>query len=240
RYAPDVLLAEIEVYHSRPAQPTRRLSLGALDLPVDPSPGLGGLLLGAVVARHSRELSVDDLLEVTHLLRQVERGERVVQPRLRHRYQIDRHGLAVSRHRLESDGDEIRFDFATTGTDLAQVLGAVYALERLAGEHRRTIAPLLDRATRWRGPIGASLIQHLAGARSSELSALADPRGWAMNILGLDPTGPTPDRRDIMRCYRARMREIHPDHGGDSTDASTSIIELNEARRILTNPLVAV
>jgi curved DNA-binding protein CbpA len=36
------------------------------------------------------------------------------------------------------------------------------------------------------------------------------------------------------------MREIHPDHGGDSTDASTSIIELNEARRILTNPLVAV
>jgi len=146
----------------------------------------------------------------------------------------------VSRHRLESDGDEIRFDFATTGTDLAQVLGAVYALERLAGEHRRTIAPLLDRATRWRGPIGASLIQHLAGARSSELSALADPRGWAMNILGLDPTGPTPDRRDIMRCYRARMREIHPDHGGDSTDASTSIIELNEARRILTNPLVAV
>ncbi|MGA1570120.1 MAG: hypothetical protein ACO38K_10680, partial [Ilumatobacteraceae bacterium] len=69
-----MLLAEIEVYHSRPAQPTRRLSLGALDLPVDPSPGLGGLLLGAVVARHSRELSVDDLLEVTHLLRQVERG----------------------------------------------------------------------------------------------------------------------------------------------------------------------
>ena len=43
-----MLLAELEVWHSRPVTPTRRVSLGHLVLPVDPTPGFGGLLLGAV------------------------------------------------------------------------------------------------------------------------------------------------------------------------------------------------
>jgi hypothetical protein len=37
----------------------------------------------------------------------------------------------MSHHRLVGDGDEISFDFDAVGTDLAQVLGAVYAVERL-------------------------------------------------------------------------------------------------------------
>jgi hypothetical protein len=49
-----MLLAEIEVWHTRPAVPTRRVALGHLVLPVDPAPGFGGLLLGAVVAAHLR------------------------------------------------------------------------------------------------------------------------------------------------------------------------------------------
>ncbi len=47
-----MLLAELEVFHTRPAVPTRRVALGHLVLPVDPAPGFGGLLLGAVVANH--------------------------------------------------------------------------------------------------------------------------------------------------------------------------------------------
>ena len=31
-----MLLAELEIYHSRPVQPTRRVALGSLVLPVDP------------------------------------------------------------------------------------------------------------------------------------------------------------------------------------------------------------
>ena len=42
------MLAELEVWHSRPVTPTRRVALGHLILPVDPAPGFGGLLLGAV------------------------------------------------------------------------------------------------------------------------------------------------------------------------------------------------
>ena len=41
-----MLLAELEVWHSRPVTPTRRVALGHLVLPVDPTPGFGGLLLG--------------------------------------------------------------------------------------------------------------------------------------------------------------------------------------------------
>ena len=47
-----MVLAELEVWHSRPITPTRRVALGHLVLPADPPPGFGGLLLGAVVAAH--------------------------------------------------------------------------------------------------------------------------------------------------------------------------------------------
>ncbi len=36
-----MVLAELEIFHSRAVQPTRRVALGHLVLPVDPAPGLG-------------------------------------------------------------------------------------------------------------------------------------------------------------------------------------------------------
>ena len=92
------LLAEVEIFHSRTHSPTRRLSLGHLVLPVDPAPGLGGLLLGGIVAAHLPEVEEDLVPDLHRLVLQVDRGDRVVQPRLRHRYQIDRQGLSRSRH----------------------------------------------------------------------------------------------------------------------------------------------
>lgn len=228
-----MLLAELEVFHTRPAVPTRRLSLGHLVLPVDPAPGFGGLLLGAVVANHIAGVPRELLGDIGRLIMQVDRGDRVVQPRLRHRFQVDRHGLAVSHHRLIGEGDDIEFEFGTTGSDLAQVLGAIYALERLAPESRRVVGPVLLKATKWRGPIGPALIAHLAGSQSSALSAMADPLAWALEILGFPLGTGQPAKRDVTRRYRDRMRDVHPDHGGASEDASKAILELNEARRIL-------
>ena len=132
RYRPGMLLAELEVWHTRPLAPTRRLALGNLVLPVDPAPGFGGLLLGAVVAGHIGDVPVEVVPDVHRLIDQIDHDQRVVQPRLRHRFQVDRHGLALSTHRMLGDGEEISFDFHTTGTGVAQVLGAVYAVERLA------------------------------------------------------------------------------------------------------------
>jgi hypothetical protein len=85
----------------------------------------------------------------------------------------------------------------------------------------------------WRGPIGPSLIAHLAGARATTLAALADPRAWALEVLGFPPGTAAPSKKDVMSRYRDRMREVHPDHGGDHRHAGTAILELNEARRIL-------
>jgi len=229
-----MLLAELEVFHTRPAVPTRRIALGHLVLPVDPAPGFGGLLLGAVVANHIAGVDAELHGDIHRLISAIERNERIVQPRLRHRFQVDRHGLSHSTHRMLGNGDDIEFDFGTNGSDLAQVLGAVYAVERLEVASRRIIAPVLVKATRWRGPIGPALIAHLAGAQSATLSALADPRAWAMEMLGFPADASAPSKREVTKQYRVRMRDVHPDHGGAALDASKAILDLNEARRILT------
>ena len=234
-----MLLAELEVFHTRPAVPTRRVALGHLVLPVDPAPGFGGLVLGAVVANHITGVAPDLQHDVLRPLGEVERGDGIVQPRLRHRFQVDRHGLSHSRHRLIGQGDDIEFDFGTTGSDLAQVLGAVYAVERLDASSRRLIAPVLHKAVRWRGPIGPALIAHLAGAQSTALSALADPKAWALEVLGFPVGVEPPSKRDVTKQYRQRMRDVHPDHGGAAVDASKAILDLNEARRILSSKVAS-
>ena len=98
-------------------------------MPTDPPPGFGGLLLGAVVAQHIPGVDPDLHPDVRRLILEVERGQRVVQPRLRHRFQVDRHGLAVSRHRLVGNGDDLEFDFNTTGSDLAKLLDVMVAYD---------------------------------------------------------------------------------------------------------------
>ncbi|MDA3032461.1 MAG: J domain-containing protein [Actinomycetota bacterium] len=228
-----MLLAELEIFHTRPTVPTRRIALGHMVLPVDPAPGFGGLLLGSVVAAHLGGLNDDQVADVHRLITEVGQGGRVVQPRLRHRFQVDRHGLAVSNHRLIGNGDEISFDFNSTGTDLSQVLGAIYAAERLAPEYRRSLADLLQKASRWRGPIGAAFIAYLAGSQTITFEALADPLGWALGILGFELGTKQPSQREVTSEFRKRMRDVHPDHGGDQGDAAKAMSDLAEARRIL-------
>lgn len=228
-----MLLAELEVFHTRPAVPTRRVSLGHLVLPADPAPGFGGILLGAVLANHLGGVDHELLPDVTRLIHQVGRGERIVQPRLRHRYQADRHGLSNSRHQMLGTDDDVQFEFGTTGSDVAQVLGAIYAVERLDLRARSVIAPVLIKATRWRGPVGPALIAHLAGSQSATLSALADPIGWALDLLGFPRGAGRPSRREVTKRFRERMHDVHPDHGGSIENASKAILDLNEARRVL-------
>lgn len=228
-----MLLAELEIWHTRPTVPTRRVALGHMVLPVDPAPGFGGLLLGAVIAAHLGGVDDDYVDDVHRLINEVGAGQRVVQPRLRHRFQIDRHGLAVSSHRLIGEGDEIQFDFNAIGTDLSQVLGAIYAAERLAPEHRRGVMNVLQKSARWRGPIGPSFIAHLAGSQTTTLEAMADPLGWALTTLGFELGSKQPSKREVTRAFRSQMRQVHPDHGGADVDAAKSMSDLAEARRIL-------
>ena len=227
------VLAEVEFWHSRPITPTRRLSLGGLNLPIDPTPGLGGILLGAIVAAHAGEVHEDLIPDVHRLISQIEQGERIVQPRLRHRFQADRHGLARSVHRMIGENDSIRFEFSEGGTPLQHVLGAVYVLERLDPSIRKKLAPMLLKAMKWRGPLNQTFVAYLAGSNASTIAAMADPRAWALEMLGFPPGTVKPSKREIQVRFRESLRYVHPDHGGDSRTASANINDLSEARRVL-------
>ena len=69
--AAPVVLAELQIWHTRPATPTRRLALGHLVLPTDPAPGLGGLLLAAVVAAYLPGVPEELWTDVERLIDQV-------------------------------------------------------------------------------------------------------------------------------------------------------------------------
>jgi hypothetical protein len=228
-----MLLAELEIWHSRPRTPTRRVSLGHLVLPVDPAPGFGGLLLGAVLAKHIRDVDHDLVPDVHRLLDQVTRGDRVVQPRLQHRYQVDRHGLAASVHRISGNGENVSFDLNSHGSPLSQVLGAIYAVERMSLKARQALNPTLHHAMRWRGPIGPAFVTNLAGATSASLATLANPRLWALELLGFPAGTEKFTKKQVMSHFRTQLKAVHPDHGAESADAAEQIDKLNDARNIL-------
>lgn len=230
-----VVLAELEVWHSRPIAPTRRVALGDRLLPVEPAPGYGGLLLAGVVAAHAEGLDPELVPDLHRLLDQVQRGRRIAQPRLRHRFQVDRVGLSSTRHRLLGQGEELSFDIGNGASPAQQILGAVYAAVGLPPGPRRTVVELLHRAVPWRGEVGPDLVVHLTGRASTRgwsMRAVADPRAWALQLLGFNaPDTPRPE--DIKARFRALLREAHPDHGALSDGAGQRILELTEARRIL-------
>jgi hypothetical protein len=126
-----VLLAELEVHHSRPFAPTRRLALGRRHLPTDPPPGFGAVLLGGIAAVAAEELDAEDRDGLRRLMHQLADGHRVVQPRMRHRLQTDAHGLARTRAVLLGRGEDLSFDFDGSGTPLQLTLGAVYSAGQL-------------------------------------------------------------------------------------------------------------
>ena len=228
-----MLLAELQIWHTRPVTPTRRVALGHLVLPTDPAPGLGGVLLAAVVAAYLPNVEQELAPDISRLIDQVARGQRIVQPRLQHRYQVDRHGLAVSVHQMVGDAEHVEFDLHSMGRPLSQVLGAVYALERFNLDIRRQVAPVLHRAMRWQGPIGPSFVADITGVSRVDLVGVTDPRAWALDLLGFPVGTAKVTKKDVMNRFRVRLREAHPDHGGSDADAGVTIERLGEARRIL-------
>jgi hypothetical protein len=229
-----VVLAEIEIFHSRPVAPTRRVALGHRELPVEPAPGFGGVLLAGIFARFAPDLDLELVDELGALMRQLERGQRVPQPRLRHRFQRDLVGLTKRRQRLIGEHELLRFEFDDAGPAAPMVLGAVYAAGQLPAPARGAVIEVMRRSLRWRGPLGAAFIASILGRNAGTwaVSAIADPVAWARLTLGL-ASDEVPPRHLVQRQFRALLREAHPDSGGDEDGAARRIAELSEARRIL-------
>ncbi|HEX8803224.1 MAG TPA: hypothetical protein VF743_03490 [Acidimicrobiales bacterium] len=229
-------LAELEVFHSRPIAPTRRVALGRRDLPVTPPPGFGGILLGGIVAAHMPGLDPELFDDLDRLTLQLEAGMRIPQPRLRHRMQTDRIGLQRSIHRLRGEGEELAFEIDDKGSPAQHILAAVYAAGEVPPGPRSRVMGAVRKAMRWSGPIDVSLVAHLSGLASHHdwsPEAHRDPVGWALGVLALVDEGPRPGRRAVQRQFRELVRLAHPDHGGDRTAAARRLSELAEARRIL-------
>ncbi len=231
-----MLLAELEVRHSRAVAPTRRVALGHVWLPTDPAPGYGGILLGAVVAAHVGDLDPETRLDFLALLGDVAGGGTIVQPRLRHRFQTDIVGLDRTRHKLTGTAEEAsELEIGGDGRSVPQLLGALYAAGRLHPSARPAVFTAIRKAMIWDGPIGRELIDHLADATVSPPMAwrrFATDERWARQVLGFGPES-DPDRDEVVRRFRSLLRESHPDHGADSAGAGQRILELTEARRIL-------
>src|SRR5699024_7053734 len=173
--------AELELFLSRPVAPTRRVALGEQTLPTSPSPGHGGLLLGAVVAANIGDVDPELLPDIHRLTRQLEIGARIAQPRLRHRYQSDRIGLSSHRHRLRIESGRPRLDLADVVRPAPHVLGALYAAGRIPVSERGPVFELLRRALLWRGAVGPDLIDHLSGVRPGDWIETGEaPRAWAL------------------------------------------------------------
>ena len=238
-----MLLAELEVCHSRPIAPTRRVALGRTFLHCEPAPGFGGLLLGGVVARFAQDMDPDDIGELLTLIFDLDAGRRIPQPRLRHRFQSDRVGLTRSSHRLYRVDDskgQLRLGFTSDkGAPSQHVLGAVYAAGALPAHLRGGVFATIRRALAWRGETGAGFLEYLtAGVSSSYLSSAtrdgltSDHVCWAMRVLGLSAAAEL-DRSLIQQAYRDALLTVHPDHGGEVDRAAERIADIAEARRIL-------
>ncbi len=229
-----MLVAEQEIFISRPYAPTRRVALGSSHLPSNPSPGSGGLLLSGVVAHFSDRINPDMIDDQLHLITELEAGHRVTQPRLRHRFQTDRIGLQRCHHRLSVIDDRLLFEIDDhTGTAEQHVLCALYAAAQLPPADRRGVFAAIRVGLRWPGDVDAGFAALVTGRRNgSQLEALADPESWARHLLGFDPDGDV-TRRAVQLSFRRLVTAAHPDQGGATVGAAGRISDLSEARRVL-------
>jgi hypothetical protein len=238
-----MLLAELEIRHSRAVAPTRRVALGPHWLPTEPAPGYGGILLGSIVVAFYGELDAELRDEFLGLLDDLEADRRVPQPRLRHRFQTDVVGLDRSRHKLVGDptatfgqtGADVRFELEGRGRPIPQLLGAAYAAGRLHAQAKHAVFTAIRRAALWEDGLGPDLVSHLsdtAAAPPPSWRRFATDERWALEVLGFTPES-EPDRDEVLRRFRTLLRESHPDHGAEHEGAGQRILELTEARRIL-------
>ena len=250
-----MILAELNIRHTRRHQPTRRVALGDHYLPTS-GPAYGAVLLGAVVAENLGGLDDEQRDLLPRLLADAEGGLSVPRIALRHRLQTDTHGLDRSRHRIVAEGGApLVLELDTHGWPAPQVLGAVTAAAQLPASARRTAFRAIANAAARPGmpPEGLEvrrLLEGVPGMRPYAPGAAARPNGgdrdreaeawrgvpaerrWAMEVLGVR-AGARVDREDVQRRFRRLLRLAHPDHGAADIGAAERIAELSEARELL-------
>jgi hypothetical protein len=250
-----VLLAELNIRHTRRHMPTRRVAVDHGYLPTS-GPAFGGVLIGAVLAEHVPGLDEDQADALGRLVEVARRGTLTV-PRiaLRYRLQRDTHGLDLSRHRITSADVERGstrpiLELDRHGRSAPQVIGALMAASQLPSSGRSVVFRFVDAALARPGVLPEGLevrrrFEGLPGARppgpgatttiggsADEWAGIPSERRWAMEVLGLH-AGHAIERDDVQRRFRRLIRLAHPDHGGETAGAAERMAELAEARELL-------
>jgi hypothetical protein len=251
-----VLLAELNVRHTRRHMPTRRVALDDSYLPTSGS-AFGGVLLGAVLAEHVPGLDEEQLDALARLVEAARHGLTVPRIALRYRLQTDTHGLDLSRHRIIgadlAAGSALPIlELDRHGPAAPQVIAALMAAAALPPSGRKMAFRFVDAALARPGflPEGLEvrrMFQGLPGVRpyppgarapgavpsaGEEWRGVPSERRWAMEVLGLR-AGMEVERDDVQRRFRRLVRLAHPDHGAGSSGAAERIAELADARELL-------
>src|SRR5205085_2761607 len=152
-------------------------------------PGFGPVLLGAVAAVCGEELDADDRAALRRLIGHLEVGHRIPQPQVRHRFQTDTHGLARTQARLLGTGEGFDLEVDGDGAPIQMALAVAYAGAALPFGARQRVFDVIRKGLAWRGPVDERAFRHLTGDADMRWAstAFADPRLWALDVLGLDP-----------------------------------------------------
>jgi len=251
-----LLLAELNIRHTRRHMPTRRVAVDDGYLPTS-GPAFGGVLIGAVLAECVPGMDEEQVDALARLVDVAKRGNLTV-PRiaLRYRLQRDTHGLDLSRHRITSAAVEqgaVRpiLELDLHGPPAPQVIGALMAGSRLPPSGRSVVFRFVDAALarpgvlpeglevrrRYQGlpgmrPPGPGTTTTVGGSAADDWAGVPSERRWAMEVLGLQAEHAI-ERDDVQRRFRRLVRLAHPDHGAGSTGAAERIAELTEARELL-------
>jgi hypothetical protein len=257
-----VLLAELNVRHTRRHMPTRRVAIDDGYLPTS-GPAFGGVLIGAVVAEHIGGLDDEQYEALDRLVADARNGLTVPNIALRYRLQTDTHGLDLSRHRIM--GADTTSTFGTGGAGLRpvleldrhgpaapQVIGAIMAASWMGPTGRKIALRFVESAIARPGvmpeglevrrlyegrpgirpPLPGAAPDETTRVEGDEWRGVPSERRWAMEVLGLHGNMAI-DRDDILRRFRRLVRLAHPDQGATSTGAAERIAELAEAREAL-------
>lgn len=254
-----MLLAELNVRHTRRHMPTRRVAVEHLYLPTSGA-AHGGILLGAVMSDNLRALDEEQFDALQRLVATARRGALGV-PRiaLRYRLQTDTHGLELSRHRiLAADPSQGRnmpvLELDCHGRAAPQVIGAVMAAAQLPPSGRQVAFRFVEQAIRTPGAMPRGFEIHrrrealpgalpktpgsvtAGGGRGGDDGAawigVPTDRRWAMEVLGYTHVTEM-ERADVQRRFRRLVRLAHPDHGAEHHGAAERMAELAEARELL-------
>ncbi len=249
-----VILAELNIRHTRRHMPTRRVALDASYLPMNGS-AYGAALLSAVVAENIEGLDEEQRELLPRFLETALDGFSVPRIGLRYRLQTDVHGLDLSRHRLLEESGVLVVELDVHGAPSPQVIGSIMAAAAMGQTTRRKALRAIDAAVGQPGVIPEPfLVRRLLHGVASERPPLAaagpvgpingvvldaakwagipSERRWAMEVLGLGAEMKV-ERTDIQKRFRRLLRTAHPDHGGESVGAAERIAELTEARELL-------